>query len=631
MVKKVSSESMDITKEKIAQIKKLFPEVIHEGKIDIENLRRTLGEDVDGKDEKYGFNWAGRKETFKNIQTPAKGTLVPAEKESVNWDNTENLFIEGDNLEVLKLLQKHYFGKVKLIYLDPPYNTGKDFIYKDNFKKSLQSYLEQTGQSNGDGVKLTTNPETNGRFHSDWMSLMYPRLFIARNLLREDGIIFVSIDDCELHNLRLMLNEIFGEENALDRGTLIWENKGSTKGFNRIVKNHEYILAFAKNVESVKSVYGENFPEELGEIEHYCYNAPNPGNPPCEIVFKAGCKIRGIKDITFKDTVGDEVKLKIVSGEMIFKNGVLAKDVTLGGAFPYRFQIESFFKNQETGEDTLDYKGQKWEEIYFNSKGLPRYRKSRGTKIISSIIDDSSIPHYGSEDIKKIFGKKEIFSFPKPKELVMHLCKYFATGNDIIMDFFAGSASTAHGIIELNEKTGKNLSYVLIQLPEKTDENSDAYKAGFKTISEIAIERIRRVIKERKQKLGFKVFKLRHSNYKIWENYEGQDKKELAKQMQLFKSPLVSGYKEEDVVYECIIKEGYSLNSKIEKLSVKTNKVYKIVDGEMSFYICLDQDIKEKTIDELKLRKDTLFICLDESLTDSKKTNLAVQCNLKTI
>ena len=650
MTKKVSKESLNPADERLLELKKVIPEVFTEGKIDFDKLQRTLGKDIDGRDEKYSFNWAGRKETFKNIQTTAKGTLKPAEKESVNWDSTENLFIEGDNLEALKLLQKSYYGKIKMIYLDPPYNTGNDFVYKDDFKNSMKAYLEQTGQLNGDGVKLTTNLETNGRYHSDWISMMYSRLFIARNLLREDGVIFVSIDDGELHNLKMIMNEIFGEENVLDRGTLIWENKGSTKGFNKIVKNHEYILAYGKNAELVKSLYGENFPEELGEIEHYCYNAPNPGNPPCEIVFKAGCKIRGVKDKTFNDTVGDEVKLKIVSKKMEFKNGVLVNDVTLRGAFPYRFQIEEFFRNQETGEPTLDYKGQKWEEIYFNSKGLPRYRKSRGTKIISSIIDDKNIPHYGSDDIKKLFGKKEIFPFPKPKELVMHIAKYFISDNDTILDFFAGSGTTAHSIIELNEKTGKGVKYILVQLPEKTDKKSEAFKAGFKTISEIAIERVKRVIKDKekhqkeksKQKkltedktapldLGFKVFKLDQSNYKIWEKYEGKDEKELKKQLELFKSSLVSGYKEQDVIYECIIKEGYSLNSSIEKISVKTNKVYKVTDGELFFYVCLDQEVKDKTIDELKLKKEDMFICLDEALNDSRKKNLAIQCNLKTI
>src|SRR3989344_2758608 len=220
---KVSKESMDIIQEKISELRRLFPEIIAEGKVDFNKLQRTLGEDIDGKEEKYSFNWSGRKESFKNIQITAKGTLIPAEKESINFDKTENLFIEGDNLEVLKLLQKSYFNKIKMIYIDPPYNTGKDFVYKDNFSDNIKAYLEQTGQSYGDGIKLTTNPETAGRFHSNWISMMYPRLFIARNLLKDDGVIFVSIDDNEVTNLRKIMDEIFGEENFV--GSFIWKNK----------------------------------------------------------------------------------------------------------------------------------------------------------------------------------------------------------------------------------------------------------------------------------------------------------------------------------------------------------------------------------------------------------------------
>src|SRR3989344_5363339 len=225
---KVSKESMNLAQEKISELRRLFPEIVAEGKVDFNKLQRTLGEDIDGKEEKYSFNWAGRKESFKNIQITAKGTLIPAEKESINFDKTENLFIEGDNLEVLKLLQKSYFNKIKMIYIDPPYNTGKDFVYKDNFHNSIKAYLEQTGQLNGDGVKLTTNPETNGRFHSDWISMMYPRLFIARNLLRDDGVIFISIDDNEVTNLRKICDEIFGEENFFAQVIVRSNSRGQT-------------------------------------------------------------------------------------------------------------------------------------------------------------------------------------------------------------------------------------------------------------------------------------------------------------------------------------------------------------------------------------------------------------------
>ena len=268
MTKKVSKESLTISEEKIKKLRKVIPEVFTEGKIDFEKLQRTLGKEINGKDEKYSFNWAGRKETFKNIQTTAKGTLKPAENESINWDSTKNLFIEGDNLEVLKLLQKAYFNKIKMIYIDPPYNTGKDFVYKDNFKNSINAYLEQTGQLNGNGVKLTTNVETNGRFHSDWISMIYPRLFVARNLLRDDGVIFVSIDDNEIHNLRKVMDEIFGEENFV--GKFIWKRRASSAlaDFNVSV-DHEYVLCYHKG----------NFKGFLGIPKSY-KQYKNPDNDP---------------------------------------------------------------------------------------------------------------------------------------------------------------------------------------------------------------------------------------------------------------------------------------------------------------------------------------------------------------
>ncbi|NCQ19684.1 MAG: DUF559 domain-containing protein, partial [Ignavibacteria bacterium] len=369
------------------------------------------------------------------------------------------------------------------------------------FSEKKEDYLKRIGEKDEEGYLLKEgffrkNSKESGHYHSNWLSMMYPRLFLAKNLLRDDGVIFVHIDDNEVHNLRLIMNEIFGEENNLDRGILTWINKGSTKGFNRIVKNHEYILAYGRQAENVNSLYGKNYPDKLAELEHYCYNAPNPGNPTCEITFPAGLKIYGKENVDFEKEVGDEVKLEIVSQKMEFKNGELVNDVILRGSFPYRNQIEKFFKNILIGIPTLDYKGQEWEEIFFNSKGLPRYRKKRNTLIISSVIDESEIPNFGSEDIKELFIKKEIFTFPKPVQLVKHILKFFTTDTDIIIDFFAGSATTAQAVLELNKEDGGNRKFILVQLPEKCAEESEAYKAGYKTIAEIAKERIRRVIRK---------------------------------------------------------------------------------------------------------------------------------------
>ena len=630
MKTKISKESQDIIQEKITELKKAFPEVFSEGKIDFEKLKLTLGEEVNGNDEKYSFNWAGRKESFKNLQTTAKGTLIPCKDESIKFDESENLFIEGDNLEVLKLLQKSYFNKIKMIYIDPPYNTGKDFVYKDNFHNSIKAYLEQTGQLNGDGVKLTTNPETSGRFHSDWISMMYPRLFIARNLLKDDGVILISINDKEVHNLRIILDEIFGEENFI--GTFIWKNKaggGGKQSSNQpgtnikkkeaFVLDHEYIIVYTKDIENVL-----RFNEKLSDEDLKGYS--NPDNDS-----RGPYKLGNLEMMMPKP-------ISTMYYEMKDPDGVIIKPK--GGRHQWRFCEERTKENLKDGsvvwskikcDKSIDKRGYRY---VLKSKQYLYNGDDERTKIARSILYKLALNADGTREIMEIFGQDKtevpIFSNPKPTKLLNYLIEVVGTKNEIILDFFAGSGSIAHSILELN-KDGSNRKFICVQIPEKTDENSEAYKKGYKTIAEISKERIRRAIKKLNSKEGFKVFKLEKSNYKIWEKYERKDEKELKKQLELFKTPLVSGYKEENVIFECIIKEGYSLNSKIEKTEIKSNKVYKVTDGDLFFYICLDQEIKDKTIDELKLKKENMFVCLDEALNDSKKKNLSIQCNLKVI
>ena len=341
-------------------------------------------------------------------------------------ENLNGILIHSENWQALNLIEEKFKQKIKCCYIDPPYNTGEDeFAYVDRYSKS------------------------------SWLSMIYNRISLIKNSLSNDGILFSSIDDHQLSELRIIFDKLFGIENRLDRGTIIWANKGSTKGFNKIVKNHEYIISSSNNQELVKSVYGQNFAEEMDSIEHYCHIAPNPGNPPCQITFKKGCKIRGIDNVIFEHTVGDEVKLEIISGKMIFQNGELINDVTLRGCFPYRFQIEDYFENKVNGIPTYDYKGQEWEEIYFNSNGLPRYKKARKFRIISSLINDPSIPHYGSEDLKNLFNENKA-TFPKPYKLIYYLISYFTTDREIIADFFLGSGTTIHSVISLNRDTKMN-------------------------------------------------------------------------------------------------------------------------------------------------------------------------------
>jgi len=629
MTKKVSKESLNISEEKIAELKKVIPEVFTEGKIDFEKLQRTLGEEINGKDEKYSFNWAGRKETFKNIQTTAKGTLKPAEKESVNWDSTENLFVEGDNLEVLKLLQKAYFNKIKMIYIDPPYNTGNDFVYKDDFKHSIKSYLQQTGQLNGNGIKLTTNPETNGRFHSDWMSMIYPRLFIARNLLRDDGVIFISIDDNEVHNLRKMLDEIFGEENFVTQFPWRKRTAKSDVPFG-VSQDYEWILTYAKS---------DVFKAKIKGNGRKYYETDDLPNRPWRI-----------HGLTTQRTASERP-----NSNFTLVNPKNKKEYPVNPNAVWRITKDSFKKYLKEKRIVFpgDYDFLKISQPvlrYFKDEDKLKDGDDFGHVAVSTLLPNKvGMTLDGTKESSNLFGGK-IFSFPKPKGLIKFFLEISTNNTDIVLDFFAGSATTAHAVLEQNKEDKSNRKFICVQLPEPTDKKSDAYKAGFKIISDIAKERIRKVIteieKEQKEKskqkkltedeevnldLGFKVFKLDKSNYKIWEKYEGQDAKELKKQLELFKTPLISGYKNDDVIYECIIKEGYSLNSKIEKTDVKSNKVFKVTDGDLFFYISLDQEIKDNTIDELKLKKENMFICLDEALNDSNKKNLSIQCNLKTI
>lgn len=627
-----TADGVDVNLEKLSQA---FPEVITEtmgedGKIkrvaDFEKLKMLLGDSAaERPQEFYEFTWPGKNEAIFEAAKATTKTLRPCPEESKNWDTTQNLYIEGDNLEVLKLLQESYLGKVKMIYIDPPYNTGNDFVYRDNFHKSAEESKEDEIERDEEtNDNLFQNTESNGRFHSDWCSMIYPRLKLARDLLRDDGVAFISIDDKEVDNLRKICDEIFGEKNRLDRGQLIWINKGSTKGFNKIVKNHEYILAYGKNADFVSSVFGDNRGDELEGLEHYCYNKPSPKNPYNDILFKKGCRIEGVEDIEFENYVGDEVKLEIVSGKMVFKSGILQEDVVLRGTYPYKNQIEHYFANHDKGIPTYDFKGQQWIEIFFNKKGLPRYRKERNTQIISSIIDESGIPNYGSDDIASLLGKKEIFNFPKPHQLLMHLISYFADKDALILDFFSGSGTVAHSIFQMNAQYGGNRKFIMVQLPEVCAPESEAAKAGYKNICEIGKERIRRAGEKIKAEhattapnldIGFRVLKLDESNMK--EVYYKPD--ELSQDML---SGLESNIKEDrndlDLLYACLIDWGVELALPLKTEEINGVKVYTVNDNEIPDLIAsFSENITEATIREIAKRKPLRVIFRDSSFADS--------------
>ena len=597
-------------------------------KINFTTLRELLGDNAyEGADEEYGFSWVGKNAARREAASSINKTLRPCPEESVDWDSTENLYIEGDNLEVLKLLQKSYLGKIKMIYIDPPYNTGNDFVYRDDFAMSADDYDQRAGNVDELGNRFRKNADSNARFHSDWCSMIYERLLVARALLANDGVIFISIDDNEVDSLRKVCDEVFGERNRLDRGELIWINKGSTKGFNKIVKNHEYILAYGKNADFVKSVFGENRGDELDGLEHYCYNKPSPKNPFNDVLFKKGCRIEGISDIEFFDHVGDEVQLKIISGRMLFKDGVLQDDVVLRGTYPYKNQIEHYFANHDKGIPTLDFKGQQWIEIFFNKKGLPRYRKERNTQIISSVIDESGIPNYGSEDIASLLGKKEIFNFPKPHQLLLHLISYFADKDATILDFFSGSGTTAHAIFKMNSTYGGNRRFILVQLPEVTDEKSEARKAGYNTICEIGKERIRRAGKKIKEEAGekaanldtgFRVFKCEDSFMNdVYFAPSELKQEDLFLQIENIKD----GTSDLSLLFGCMLDWGVQLSLPLSHFTVAGKTIHNVNDGDL--VACFAEDINEEVISAIAELSPLRVVFRDSCFSESAfKMNL---------
>lgn len=622
----LTGKSKDIVLDNISKLKELFPEIVVEDKIDFDTLKKILGENIDDSKEKYSFTWPGKTQAIKESQKQSTGTLRPCKDESKHWDKTQNLYIEGDNLEVLKLLQKSYYGKIKAIYIDPPYNTGKDFIYPDDYQDNMDNYLKLSGQLQDDttnahrSIKLTTNPETEGRFHTKWLNMIYPRLKLARNLLKDDGVIFISIDDNEVENLRKICDEIFGSENRLDRGAIIWPNKGSTKGFNKIVKNHEYILAYSKNAELVESKYGENNPDKMDIIDERLQIKRSKKNPVASVKFPKGLKIEGVSDIEFTESIGNGTnRIDIIEGSLKFVNGILTEDVVLEASFPYKNQMIDFFSKIGTDEKTYDYKGQEWKEVYFTKTGVPYFRKYRKYKIISSVLED--ISNSGFKDVKEL-GLENYFDNPKPVNLIQTLITYFCGKNDIVLDFFSGSGTTAHAVFKCNHN-----KFILVQIPEKIDEESAAYNDGYFNIFELGKERIDRagekVIDETDNNnldIGFKVFKLDSSNLEKWEpDYNNV-------QQSLLVDEIKKDRTNEDLVYEIMLKYGVDLTLPIEK----HDNIYSIGFGAL--IICLDDYITTEIADKvLSLVKDSSIcrVVFKDSgfASDADKTNIKQMLN----
>ena len=591
--------------------------------VDWGKLRELLGEYVESDEpEKYDFTWVGKRAAQREAAAPCRKTLRPCPKESVDWDTTQNLYIEGDNLEVLKLLQNSYMGKVKMIYIDPPYNTGNDFVYHDDFDKDYNEYDEHNKFE--DGVRFWKNTDSNGRFHSDWCSMIYTRLMVARSLLTEDGVIFISIDDNEVENLKKICNEVFGESNLYT--TFAWVNSLKEKieddtkfagaNLGKIKKSHEYVLVYAK------SQY--NISPDASSSDYIDKLITNGGNNINSCIIKRGIKC--VEPITkvFKGRIGGTNDyFDIISSEgMIIENGILKNDVEIEGPLRNANMLTRFFN----GEEVIDHKGQKLIDVYIGKTGMINTRKLRSGDTPSSVLVGKGTTKNGTLLLKEIFGEK-MFDFSKPVELLLYLTTKVNGKDFVILDFFSGSATTAHAVMQLNADDGGNRKFIMVQLPEETTEDSEAYKAGYKNICEIGKERIRRAGKKIKADsplttqdldIGFRVLKCDESNYKP---VAFAPKDYTQESLDMF----LDNIKEErtglDLLFDCMMRWGLELSLPYATQKVDGCTIYNVDDGNL--VACFDGVVTGAVIDAIAETHPLRVVFRDSSFTEAaQKMNL---------
>lgn len=561
-IKKLDGKSLDIAEADKEKLKAVFPQCFNEGKLDTTKLLALVGEYEDNDFEKYKFEWKGKSECLRIAGKRSTGTLRPYPEESVDFENTNNLYIEGDNLEVLKLLQTAYYRKVKMIYIDPPYNTGNDFVYEDDFKDPMAKYKEITSQT------TKSNPETMGRYHTNWLNMMYPRLRLASNLLRDDGVIFISIDEREVDNLKKICNEVLGEENFI--GSFVWRKKdggGQAKEYFAI--EHEYIVVYRKT-EQLRWI------DKTEERNISQYNKKDDrGNFKVTKLAKWGNTARR------EDRPSMYFPLIAPDGTEVYP---IAPDGNDG-----RWRVGKDRMNELKSLDLIywDKKGDKWipyEKEYFDNQ----------VKVIKkrSILYDVANTGDGSNVLTEMFGRKDVFENPKPVELIKEFVESSSENDDIILDFFSGSATTAHAVMQLNAEDGGKRQFIMVQLPELTDEKSEAFKAGYKNICEIGKERIRRAgakIKEQNADVdvGFKVLKLDTSNLVKWDDTPVSETEVLRERFDSVVKTLKFDRSELDVVYEVMLKLGIPVTYKVAPIDINGRKVYSIGEDGLVL-VCLD-------------------------------------------
>lgn len=601
-MQKLNGQSLNIVNENIEKLRELFPQVFSEGKIIFTKLEEELGEFTDKNNEKYNFSWNGKQESKKIAQIPSTGTLLPFKKDSKDWGTTQNLYIEGDNLEVLKLLQKSYHKQVKMIYIDPPYNTGKDFVYRDNFKDNIKNYLQQTGQIDTEGNRLSINSDTNGRYHSEWLNMMYPRLILARNLIKDDGVIFISISEEEISNLKNMCNEIFGEDNFRNSFITRRHDKNintqfADAGLKTFNVGFEYILCYSKSNKFLfNAVYKEA--SETRKSSGYWKGFWNDADRPT-----MRYDILGFTPESGQWKWKSETALEAIENYKEFREKY-ENSMTLEEYWIKTDTTKKFIRRNLNGNG----KNQGVEHWISPSNGI-----LRNTNLLDILA---------TKNIEEI---KDVFDFPKNVELIQVLCEMAnLENNDIVLDFFSGSATTAHSIIQLNATNESNVKFILVQLPEKTT------NPKFPTICEIGKNRIDKIgdkIKNNHQNvlnldIGYKVFKLDSSNIKEWDSDFDNLETNLLESVENIKADRTS----EDLLYEILLKYGLDLTLPIEEKTINDKKIFIIGFGAL--VVCLDDDITTDIVENIaKLKEEYETETMRVVFKDSSFKDAVVKTN----
>lgn len=629
LINEVPAASPNFQSEAAQKLASIFPEVIADGKIDVAALQTLLGEDTAGG-ERFGLFWPGKTQAIRAAQIRTTATLAPDHENSLNWDETQNVVIEGDNLEVLKILQKHYYGRIKMIYIDPPYNTGNDFVYEDDYADPIGTYLDITSQGDGGG-KFSTNPESAGRFHSNWLNMMYPRLKLARNLLREDGVLFVSVDDNEVNNLKLLLDNIFGESNFVAMFIAQTNPRGRT--FDRfIAKTHEYILVYTRSSscsamhmipKSEKAIAGYNKSDAHGQYRLLELRNRNPvfnreNRPNLFYPFYTNPETMEVSLIK-TDIHTQEVFPKNSEGKdgcwTWSKNKALENLALLVG------------HQASTGKWTI------FRKDYLDAQ-------SSMTKSKSILFDTAFNHEHGKEEVRALFGKTP-FDFPKSTALIEYLLRLGSSNGDLVLDFFAGSGTTAHAVMALNAEDGGNRRCISVQLPEPTDEKSDARKAGYETISEITRERIRRagtkILEDESAKLdghsdtldvGFRAYKLVDTNFTKWRADSSLDENELSDLFAQMEESADNNARPEALLTEILLKLGFSLTEQVTNVDVAGLQAFSVSDGLVVAYLNEHTKPELEQLRALVALEPERLVVLEDSFhgDDELKTNLVQEC-----